>query len=109
MAKVADYKIYLDDERTPKGYSWTVVRTFEEFKALIAEKGLPKAMSFDHDLGLDQPSGYEIAKWLIYDMGYDLRGVNINVHSANPVGGDNIKRLIENWQHHYDDVKHLYS
>ncbi|MCB2378548.1 hypothetical protein LGH70_13190 [Hymenobacter sp. BT635] len=94
------YKLYLDDIRTPKGEGWQVVRSFDEFVATINQRGLPQEISFDHDLGWDDEhdcemkSGYDCAKWLVEN---DLVIENFNVHSANPVGAENIKRLLQNF------------
>lgn len=96
------YKLYLDDERIPFFDGWTIVRNFEDFKSTIVEKGLPKEISFDHDLGDEVPTGYDCVKWLIHDMKYDLRKVTINVHSANSVGKDNIEGLIRSWNKFLD-------
>ncbi|TGE21282.1 hypothetical protein E5K00_13390 [Hymenobacter aquaticus] len=94
------YKLYLDDIRNPKGEGWVVVRSFEEFVATIEALGLPEEISFDHDLGWDQEqncelkSGYDCAKWLVEQ---DLAIENFNVHSANPVGAENIRSLLQNF------------
>ena len=112
------YKLFLDDERFPKTDDWVIVRSFEEFKDTIMKKGIPAEISFDHDLGSGNfrwkisvflkklfgkkfeqfpPNGYDCAKWLINDMQFDLRKISINVHSANPVGKDNIEGLVKSW------------
>jgi hypothetical protein len=97
------YKLYLDDERFPKlSNDWVIVRNFEEFKQMILDKGLPKEISFDHDLGDGIPTGFDCVKWMVHEMKYDLRNVNINVHSANPVGKDNIEGLIKSWNKFLD-------
>ena len=90
-------KIYLDDERFPKSPGWIIVRNFKEFKHEILTNGLPDEFSFDHDLGDNEKTGYEIVKWLIDDMNFDIRGIKINVHSANPVGKKNIEMYIKNY------------
>lgn len=94
-------KLYLDDLRIPKSTGWTIVRNFEEFAEHILKYGLPAEMSLDHDLGEDIPSGYDCVKWLV-EHEYDLRNVEINVHSANPVGKENMEYLIYNWRKHLD-------
>lgn len=60
-------------------------------------------ISFDHDLGMDNerkvlPSGYDFAKWLV-EM--DMNGIisipkdfTFTVHSANPVGAENIRTYL---------------
>jgi hypothetical protein len=96
------YSIYLDDIRTPNNPNnewvdgigpWTVVRSYDEFVAKVAEIGLENIdiISLDHDLGdtakqeyynnvspnytLDynnivEKTGLECAKWLI-DLYFD--------------------------------------
>lgn len=96
------YKLYLDDERIPFFDGWIIVRNFEDFKNTILEKGLPKEISFDHDLGDEVPTGYDCVKWLVNHMKYDLRKVDINVHSANSVGKQNIEGLIRSWNKFLD-------
>lgn len=92
------YKLYLDDERFPKlSFDWIIVRSFDEFKNIILDKGLPQKISLDHDLGDSVPTGYDCVKWMIHDMKYDLRNIDINIHSANSVGRDNIYGLIKSW------------
>lgn len=94
------YKLYIDDIRTPKHSGWKVVRSFEEFVATIKRLGAPQEISFDHDLGWDyehnreMKSGYDCAKWLVMN---DIVIENFNVHSANPVGAENIRALLMNF------------
>lgn len=57
------YNLFLDDMRFPEDafyytynpiyntYEWEIVRTYDEFVKIIEEKGIPKKLSFDHDLG----------------------------------------------------------
>ena len=93
-----NYKLYLDDERFPKTPGpWIIVRNFDEFTKTIEENGLPKIMSLDHDLGDGIPTGYDCLRWLVYEKEFDLRNIEINVHSANSVGKENIEGLIASW------------
>ena len=97
------YKLYLDDERFPKlSNDWVIVRSYDEFINTIHEKGLPFEMSLDHDLGDNVPTGFDCVKWMVHRMMYDLRKISINVHSANPVGKDNIEGLIASWNKFLD-------
>ena len=102
-----DYKVYLDDERDPKGEGWDVVRDYESFVDLILEKGLPTKISFDHDLGENSLSGYDAAKWLI-DYGLDndipVEEIDISVHSANPVGAKNIRGIFKSFKRFKKEV-----
>lgn len=91
--------IFLDDIRSaPPGA--TVVRSFEEFRDLIKNTDVSKIreISFDHDLGDEsdtEKTGYDAAKWLIeylIDNNLEMSSLRqLRVHSANPVGSENIR------------------
>jgi hypothetical protein len=115
-------KLYLDDIRTPKTEGWDIVRSYEDFVNYIEQNGVPEEVSFDHDLsrehtkyyfdngGHDNPpdplnvefkekTGYDAAKWLCdYCWTNGIPLPKWNVHSANPVGSDNIKFLLNNFE-----------
>ena len=79
-----------------------IVRTYDEFVNYIINNGLPKFISFDNDLGLDEkgnlaPDGYAAAKWLVYESDLDVRDLEYKVHSANPVAAEQIKGLLNNY------------
>jgi len=118
------YKLFLDDERIPRTIypedpvGWVVIRSYSEFVKIIEGTGLPKILSFDHDLAEEhydpaiwrdgnpvpydtykEKTGYDCAKWLI-SKEHDLRNIDIRVHSYNPVGAKNIRMLLENWNKH---------
>lgn len=90
-------RIYLDDVRNPQTEGFTVLRSYQEFVDYVLMFGCPSYVSFDHDLGNDIPSGYDCLKWLIdHDLqsqGFIPDDFEINVHSANPVGKENIEKL----------------
>lgn len=118
-------KLYLDDIRNPTTEGWDIVRSYDEFVNYIETNGVPDVISFDHDLGMehikyffdngghDNPpnpqevefqtkTGYDAAKWLCnycFENGIPLP--EWNVHSANPVGRDNIKGLLSNFGKKY--------
>lgn len=117
-------KLFLDDNRQPydvflntidpdyeNNESWSIVRDFNEFKGYIEENGLPKLISFDHDLDMDHYlpenqsdinysdlktlTGYDCAKWLVEycsENGFVIP--NFKVHSQNPVGAENITKVL---------------
>ena len=97
-------KLYLDDIRFPRTQGWSVVRSYEEFVDWINTNGIPNLVSFDHDLGVDEngnelKSGYDAAKWLCnYCLDNGLPLPACNVHSANPVGAQNIRQLISSFE-----------
>lgn len=113
------------DPDTGEYYNTNWVLNYEQFTQWISMFGLPDAISFDHDLADEhytpeyfwndyqeskkyqewkskdykEKTGYDCAKWLIeycLDNG-NLKLPEIYIHSANPVGADNIKHLLENY------------
>ena len=102
-------KLFLDDIRTPEmvytktvAKDFVVVRNYAEFVNYIKQNGLPEFISFDNDLGLESngeiaPDGYAAAKWLVYESGFDIRKLQFKVHSANPVAGEQIRGLLNNY------------
>ena len=99
-------KLYIDDIRVPKNDGFVVVRSFEEAVEFINKFGIPKYISFDHDLGCDKngklyKTGYDFAKYLIEsdldNIATFPKNFTFNVHSANPVGKENIENLLKNY------------
>lgn len=90
-------RLYIDDERNPPSRKWEVARSLEAVEWYLDNIGTPLYISFDHDLGDKVPTGYDIAKMLVerqLDGKIDLSHVKqINVHSANGPGADNIRSL----------------
>jgi len=88
-------RLWIDDEReAPEG--WTRARNRNEAIAIIDKWfDFIEIISFDHDLG-DGPTGYDIATTLekmVRACGYCP--MQLEVHSANPVGRRNIERVID--------------
>lgn len=101
------YRMFIDDERDPPNgeTDWVVCRNAQSVFYWIATKGFPSFISFDHDLGRCDMTGYDIVKDLVEE---DLtRGgrfipadFSFYVHSQNPVGAENISKLLENYLKH---------
>lgn len=94
------WSLFLDDERSPPMSipdDWVISRTVAEAKNLIDLNGLPWRASLDHDLGDNEPTGYDFMWWLVrqdLDGRYDLTTIrSFYVHSQNPVGAENINKL----------------
>ena len=89
--------LYLDDLRpTPEGFER--VYSYSDFIAYLKYKGLADFISFDHDLG-EEFSGYDCAKYLVdYCLDRQLPLPDFAVHSQNPVGKENIERLLNNFK-----------
>jgi len=97
--------LFIDDERYPPAdnNSWLICRDLEQVEITLQVYGFPQFISFDHDLGQDQPTGYDIVKWLIEQdqdpesvLEFPL-GFNFYVHSQNPIGVANIQHLLDNY------------
>lgn len=93
------WKMFIDDERFPVDESFFIVRTVEQAIDIMAKKGAPNFISFDHDLGDNIPTGADLAKWLVdkdLDSNYTFlpKDFSFYVHSANPVGKKNIEGLL---------------
>ena len=97
MSITHPWKLFLDDERTPRNDGWKIARTYEEAITLIAKRGMPQHIAFDHDLGAGK-TGMDFAKWLVEAL-LDGKlkipdGFTFSVHSDNPNGADNIRGLL---------------
>lgn len=104
--------LYLDDVRNPMQSAeftkqdiyltkmWRIVRNFTEFQQYFKKYGMPKFISFDHDLGVESGcNGFDCALWLTdYCMNNKLTLPEYYVHSMNPVGRDNIIGLLESFK-----------
>lgn len=98
-------RIFIDDLRECKYTEpCTVIRTYDDFVNHIKQYGIPKFISFDHDLadfdenGTER-TGYDAAKFLVeYMIEYNIQvRFEYYVHSANPVGKHNIESYLENY------------
>ena len=106
---------------------WSIVRNYYEFCNFIQKFGLPDFVSFDHDLADDhyndlfsngnwtkdnseivlkyddykEKTGYECAKWLVdWCLEFNHKLPDYVVHSANPVGKQNIESYLNNAKKH---------
>ena len=112
------YNLFIDDERIPmdvtwgtwqdqalyRDSDWVIARNWFEVLEIVVSFGLPSMISFDHDLGENEKTGYEIAQKLC-DMimdGIDLpENFEFRVHSKNPVGAENICSYMNNFLKHH--------
>ena len=106
---MAKFFMYLDDIRNPSwtyptedSSQWHVCRSVAQAQQLIQSQGCPNWISFDHDLGDGELTGYDFARWLV-EQDLNIAGTflpenfSFAVHSANPVGAANIKGLLDNY------------
>lgn len=76
-------KLWLDDIRpAPAGWVWC--KTATEAVRYLSQDGLVEEASLDHDLGENQPTGYDLCKWMAETGAWPKQ--RPEVHSANPVG-----------------------
>lgn len=94
------YTLYIDDIRSPKGTFDKITRTSAETIQCMKINGCPTYISFDHDLG-GEDTAMKIINWMIdYDLdnpGFIPKGFEYNIHSANPVGKENIDSLLKSY------------
>ena len=106
------YALFLDDIRFPADVRYDygpykdliICRSYHDAVWAVEQYGLPKFIAFDHDLGEIPGSGHHgmgFAKWFCdYVMDNDLAlpdNFSYNVHSANPVGAENIRCYMKNF------------
>lgn len=123
--------IFLDDARNPYEHNWlnfspvndysdvVWLKNYNEFVGWIEKNGLPYAICFDHDLEFQhyqhkmddyemnqdeyiEKTGYHCAKWLVeYCLDRNLPIPHYNIQSANPVGKENIRTILENYKKYW--------
>lgn len=108
--RVIDRCLFIDDVRKPYSGGWDVVRSYKEFVDYIETIGVPKVISFDHDLGFEhyplgeqnpteripyetykEKTGYDCAKYLVEKGEFPNTAL---IHSYNIVGAQNIGNLL---------------
>lgn len=93
-----DLKMVYDMTKNPIYHKqWDIVRNYKQFINYIEKQGMPNIISFDHDLG-EAKSGMDCAHYIIDQcIDHDLNMPDVLVHSMNPVGKENIMRLVNNF------------
>ncbi|MCK9596227.1 hypothetical protein M0R19_03530 [Candidatus Pacearchaeota archaeon] len=100
-------KIFLDDIRNPPDSSWTIARSVKEAIDLMDNNNISE-ISFDHDLGMNEKTGYDLAKEIEYRAFYGkILRFKWNVHSMNPVGKKAIEKAMESAEHFWKNVTFL--
>ncbi len=121
----SNYNLFLDDDRIPTNVfwvdlpkvPWTIVKNYNEFVSTIEKNGLPKIISFDHDLANEhygqlhnidyskfvEKTGYDCAKWLCnYIIEHECPSLpEYYIHTMNPAGKINIRTYLENFRKVY--------
>jgi hypothetical protein len=98
-------KIWVDDIRpAPNGYIW--IKSVNEFIDYLVEHGINDiaVFDFDHDAGDYQKDGGDYIRCLDYLEYIGADGINVRIHSANPVGRSNMQRIIKKneWNEVFD-------
>ena len=90
-------KLWLDDiHQKPKGYDLHA-KTVEEAWTYIINLRITH-ISFDHDLGKNKLTGYDLACRIEKAAYQGIRYVKTwDIHSANPVGAARIKMAMESF------------
>ncbi|MBR2505988.1 MAG: hypothetical protein IKB70_03535 [Bacilli bacterium] len=86
--------LYVDDIRTPNWFGDEVIvaRNYEQaLKNLLIDQF--DVVDLDHDLG-EEKTGYDIVKFIIENQ---IEVKTIAIHTANPVGRDNMRQLVEHY------------
>lgn len=91
------YRLFLDDIRNPPDEDWIICRSTHEALDTIRDKGIPDFMSLDHDLGGDDTTMVFLKR--LVDEIWDGQSIppKYQVHSANPIGTQNIISYMESW------------
>lgn len=95
-------RIWLDDVRPmPEDYDFWA-KNGDDAMLKIASGSVEK-ISFDHDLGLSSPTGYDVAKaiehWAYYKI---IPPIVWEIHSANPVGRKNIEQAMKSAERYWN-------
>lgn len=102
-------KLWIDDVRpAPEGYVW--MKTTNDVLRCIRNRGHKiELIDLDHDAGTYISHGgdyIEILKEmerLRYIFDYDFSHIKFRLHSANPVGVENMRAIIE--KNHWKEVR----
>lgn len=113
--KEVDWLVFSPLSREDLKVYWA--KSYDSFVHFITNEGLPDAICFDHDLSdfqafkagypdlmedvptpITEKTGFDCAKWLIdYCMDNNKPLPLYNIQSANPVGKENIDKLLKNY------------
>lgn len=116
---IQKYNLLLDDVRDIKDVykmtknsiylsnDWLKAKDYDQFVNIIENVGMPKIISFDHDLApehydlttinSDNKNGNDCAKWFVdYCKSNNVENFPIcYVHSLNPIGSKNIAETLK--------------
>lgn len=88
-------KLWIDDIRpAPQGYMW-IVNAAEAIKTILAFCNDIEEISLDHDAGEYVAYGGDYIKILDKMEEKGINNISIHLHTANPVGRENMRRIIK--------------
>jgi len=101
------YKLFIDDERDPITNDWVIARNAEQAIQIVFDKGCPKEIAFDHDLG-ETGSVIPFVDWIILkdieaEGTFIPRNFEYTIHSQNPIGVGNIRGKLDQYLEFRDD------
>jgi len=131
-----NYNLFLDDNRKPSDVTWVelplvpwvVVRGCDTFISTISRYGLPRIVSFDHDLcdehyeryfkakktgafdynNLTVRTGLDAAKWLVkYCEMFHKLLPECHIHTRNHFGEANIREVLKAFKPSKKAIKNL--
>jgi len=91
--------MFIDDVRSPPGRIRfdCIARSSDAAIAMMEKDGCPCYIAFDHDLGGDDTT-MRVVNWMIEkdndESGWIPDNFTWDVHSANPIGKENINRKL---------------
>jgi hypothetical protein len=88
-------KLFLDDVRECPDDYIHVKTVFELIGYLKYYQEIITDISLDHDLGIGQLTGYDFCKWFEREFWKQKLPINFTIHSQNPVGAGNMKRVLK--------------
>lgn len=104
--------LWIDDKRNPFKDNWLNfspigkncevhwVKSYQEAINFLIHVW-PDAICFDHDLG-EEKTGYDVAKFVVEEcLNRGLLLPKYASQSANPVGRENILKLLRNYEKYY--------
>lgn len=94
-------RIWVDDVRPAPDNSWTTINSVDQFIALVNDIGVEsiEILDLDHDAGDFQEDGGDYIRCLDFLEFLGARDIKVKIHSANPVGVQNMRAIIQknNW------------
>ena len=98
-------KIWVDDVRKAP-YGYVHLKSVNDFIEWVEANGYGKidVLDLDHDAGEFQKDGGDYIKILDYLESLDAKDIQVRIHSANPVGAENMRRIVKKngWKEVHD-------